>query len=245
MVAPGPLTPSAYFQRVAHSGNYLLPHYVSSFILATNISFYFPGLGSWNYSKYDNATNEVINILMKYSYAPVLSGGIGPFSFEVPVRNGHNYQLKRKNGGLLLSLPGGQIIGYILKSVPKFPDNQSEPTLNVSHCDEIPLNNPARSSRRRRSAMDTDSPNYNIARRIRDLAEALFSEGLSPSLPADHLQLMRDRDAVTSDHIEELIKSGDLKQEQLSKFMHKIDKKPQPPAGYMNQSAEFSYAKFD
>ena len=228
-VSPGPLAPKAYFQRVAHSGDYLLPHYISAFILATNVSFYFSGLGSWNYSSVDN--DSVINTLMKYAYAPVLSGGVGPFSFEAPAGYDHNYQLKRKNGGLLLNLPGGQVIGYLLRTIPKFPENQTQPTLNVTECDESLISPPLTSRRRRRSVPEEDS---NTASDIRKLARTLFSEELVPP-PREHVELIKDSKVVSSEYIQELIKSGEMKQEQLTKFVQSIDKK----AGVINSTIAY------
>ena len=199
-------------------------------------------MGSWNYSKYDNDTNEVINILMRYAYAPVLRGGIGPFSFEMPTGNEHNYQLKRKNGGLLMTLPGGQIVGYILKSVPKFPLNQSEPSLNAMECDESLINAPATPTRRKRSALDGGSPGYNPSYRIKKLAENLFSEGLtSPPLPSDQLELIQDKDAMTSERIEQLIKSGDMKQEKLAKFVQSLEKESQGRDMNSSSTEKFSF----
>ena len=229
-VSPGPLAPKAYSQRVAHSGDYLLPHYISAFILATNVSFYFSGLGSWDYSV-DNDNNTVINTLMKYAYAPVLSGGLGPFSFEAPAGYDHNYQLKRKNGGLLLTLPGGQVIGYVLRTIPKFPENQTQPTLNVTECDEITTSPSPTNRRRRRSVPEEDS---NTASDIRKLARTLFSEELVPP-PREHVELIKDSKVVSSEYIQELIKSGEMKQEQLTKFVQSIDKK----AGTINSTIAY------
>jgi hypothetical protein len=219
-VSPGPLNPSIYFQRLAHSGDYLLPHYISAFIVASKVKIFFPGIGSWNSSNYENQTNEAINILMKYAFAPVLTGGVGPFSFAFPAGNEHNYQLRRKNGGLLLTLPGGQVIGYIMKTMPKFPLNQSVPRMDPMECDET--NNPLPKMRGRRSVSE-DQPESGISS-IKELAKSLFSEAVGPVVPVDHLALMRDRDMVSSQYIEKLIREGDMKKEQLAEFIRSIEK---------------------
>ena len=235
MVSPGPLSPSILFQREAHSGNYLLPHYVSAFIVASNIQIFYPGLGSWDTSS-DNATNEAINILMKYAYAPVLTGGVGPFSFQFPAGYGHNYQLRRKQGGLLMTLPGGQVIGYILKTVPKFPLNQTDPHNDTVKCEDYLTSSQVPRSRSKRSMSEDASSGSTF--NIKNLARSLFSEGLGPVIPADHLELMRDRDVVSTKYIEKLIREGDMKREELAEFIHSFDRKDSNPAAAANSTAE-------
>ena len=221
---------------MAHSGNYLLPHYVSAFIVASNVQLFFPGLGAWNSSNSDQ-TNEAVSILMKYAYAPVLTGGVGPFSFSIPAADEHNYQLRRKNGGLLITLPGGQVIGYIMKSMPRFPNNQSEPQLNGMECDEDLTNTPLPKMRAKRSA--TGDPLQTGVSSIKELAKSLFSEAVGPVVPADHLTLMRDKDVVSTQYIEKLIRDGDMKKEQLAQFIRSIEKGNSAAAS--NTTMEYSY----
>lgn len=211
VVSPGPLHPNIYFQQVAHSGRYLLPHYVSGFILATDIKFFFPGLGSWEYLD-DNETNDnIINILMKYAYAPVLTGSVGPFNIELNSGNNHNYQIKRQDGGLLITFPGGQIIAYILRTVQKFPEVQDKPFVNVTQCESDSLLQKKRSKR----SVDQELPVN-----LKLLGKTLFSEDLHHT--ADHYDLLRDREVISTKYIEQLIRDGNLKQEQLTKFIEKL-----------------------
>ena len=140
-VSPGYLTPSSYFGRVIASGQYLLPQYVHAFVLASDIKIFFPHLGSWHFSD-EHESSVVINTLMEYTFAEKLSGNFGPFSFEVPRSgSGHNFQIKRNklNGGLVITLPGAQVVGYIINTVPKFPRTQPVPSLNRTkcECDEV------------------------------------------------------------------------------------------------------------
>lgn len=223
---------------MAHSGNYLLPHYVSAFIVASNVQLFFPGLGSWNSTDYENQTNEAINILMKYAYAPVLTGGVGPFSFAIPAGDEHNYQLRRKNGGLLITLPGGQVIGYIMKTMPKFPLNQSMPPMDFVECDEDPTSSSQPNLRAKRSVSE-DLPQTG-AFSIKELAKSLFSEKVGPLLPADHLALMRDREVLSTQYIEKLIQDGDVKKEQLAQFIRSIEKNGNSPAS-PNSTLEYGY----
>lgn len=238
VVSPGPLTPSIHFQQVAHSGDYLLPHYVSAFVVASDIKLFFPGLGSWN-STNSNQTNQAINTLMKYAYAPVLTGGVGPFSFEFPAAYEHKYQLRRRNGGLQITLPGGQVIGYILKTMPKFPLNQSEPRLAAIECTEEPTNSPLPNQRSKRS-VEEDKPETGMSR-IKELARSLFAESLGPVVPADHLELMRDREVISTKYIEKLIQDGDMKREELAQFVRKFEKKGSPASSPNSTAEDYTY----
>ena len=134
LVSPGPLMSSNYFKRVISTGRYILPQYVHALVLAHDITIHFPGLGSWDFSEYD----VVVNTLMKYAFAEELAGNFGPFSFEVPESGlGHNFRIARKklNGGIVITLPGAQLVGYIMNSVPKFPSDQNEVTQNRTECE--------------------------------------------------------------------------------------------------------------
>ena len=237
LVSPGPLTPSFYFQQVAHSGNYLLPHYVSSFIVASNVRLFFPGIGFQNYSSYNNQTNEAVKVLMKYAYAQVLRGSVGPFSFELPTGFNHNYRLKQQDGGVMLTLPGGQIIGYIMKAVPKFPHNQSSPAANVFvQCEELPpTNSPTQRSRSKRSSV-FERPNYDPPN-MKELAKSFFTEDIGSALSSDHLELLKDSEILSAQHIEKLLEDGKAKQEQLTKFVSNLDKQ-RNPADFANSTIE-------
>ena len=137
LVSPGHLIPGSYFGRVIDSGQYLLPQYVHAFVLASDVKIYFPHLGSWHFSD-EHESSGVINTLMEYAFAEKLSGNFGPFSFDIPkFGSGHNYQIKRNklNGGLVITLPGAQVVGYIMNTIPKFPRKQNRPRLDRTYCD--------------------------------------------------------------------------------------------------------------
>ena len=227
---------------MAYSGQYLLPHYTSAFILANNIKFFFPGLGSWNYSDYNSESSNVINILMKYAYAQVLTGGIGPFSFKFPTGLKHNFQVKRKDGGLMITIPGGQVVGYILTTVSRFPQNQNKPVLNPKHCDQHSTKSP---QRKRRSISDDFVPEAPID--LKRLAKSLFSEGLHD--PPDPVDLIGDSKMISTKYIEKLIEDGDLKREKLTKFIenhlengdHQASTTSLESSSFMNKSNDFTY----
>lgn len=189
VVSPGPIEPGRYYHEVVRNGQYLMPQFTSSFILASDLKVYFPGLGIWNDSDTDNQTNNAVNILMKYTYAPNLEGGYGPFSFrpvDGTVNNIHNFRVERSRGGILISIPGAQIIGYITTVISKFPSNQTLPT-NSTPCQELPSSahhrkeSPSMGNRRRRRSVDEHREDTAHHLDILQLAKSLFSEKLSES----------------------------------------------------------------
>lgn len=170
-MSPGPLSPKSYNLRVAHSGQYLLPHYVTAFVVASNVRIFLPGMGSWNYSNHDSEASNVINILMKFSYARVLTGGVGPFNFEMSSEEQHNFNIQRKDGGIMIRLPGGQVIAYLLNTVPRFPYDLTEPFLPPVECDHQPA---GMSHRKKRSVVYNDV--FDTPEDVRQLAKSLFSD---------------------------------------------------------------------
>ena len=83
--------------------------FTSSLIIASNFSLFIPGLGSWRdeyATDIDNHANGIINILMKYTYAPTLQGGYGPFTLAPKggsQTDAHNFRLEERNGGDLIT----------------------------------------------------------------------------------------------------------------------------------------------
>ena len=211
-MSPGPLKPRTFFKRVAHSGQFLLPHYTSAFILATDVKFFYPGLGSWNYSDYNSESSNVINILMKYAYAQALTGSIGPFSFQFQSGSKHNFRIRRKDGGLMITIPGGQVVGYILTTVPRFPKNQKKPILDPLYCDDHPTGSPRR---KKRSISDDPLPEAPVD--LKQLAKSLFSEGLHD--PLTSTDSISDNKMISTKYIQKIIEEGDLKREKLTQFI--------------------------
>ena len=154
----------------AESGQYLMPQYTSSLVLASNVSLFFPGLGSWRdeEDRYEAHIDAIINMLMKYAYAPTLEGGYGPFTLAPKGgirKDVHNFRVERKNGGLLIRVPGAQVIGFVSTTVPRFPDvkeNVPQPTV----CPFQPLS----------SVHEKQTKPHGLTE-IRLLATKLFSDG--------------------------------------------------------------------
>ena len=189
LVSPGPLEPARHFHEVIRNGQYLMPQYTTSFILANDIKIFFPGLGIVNDSDIDNQTNNAINTLMRYAYAPNLEGGYGPFSFvpaEGAKKDVHNFRVERINGGIQLTIPGAQIVAYVSTVISRFPADQPPPP-EAKECIEHPASKakPAssheQSSRRRRRRDVDDLEGETAPVDMMELARSLFSQELSES----------------------------------------------------------------
>ena len=224
MVSPGPLEPGWYYQEVIRNGDYLMPQFTSAFILASDVKVYFPGLGVWNDTDGDDQTNNAINILMKYTYAPNLDGGYGPFSF-VPANganNVHNFRVERNRGGILITVPGAQVIGYVTNIISKFPDNQTLPNATLScrelssSSDHTEAETPGQRDKRRRRSTVTEEYKKDIPRRfdVMQLAKSLFSEKLSESdsflhknglTPFQSVHRLMDEVATSKDRVMEFM----------------------------------------
>ena len=187
MVSPGPLEPARHFHEVVRNGQYLMPQYTTSFILANDIKIFFPGLGTVNDSDIDNQTNNAINTLMRYAYAPNLEGGYGPFSFvpaEGTKQDVHNFRVERINGGIQLSIPGAQIVAYVSTVISRFPADQPPPP-TAEECIEHPASKAKRapahehSSRKRRRRDVDDFEGETKPVDMMELARSLFSQGLT------------------------------------------------------------------
>lgn len=231
MVSPGVLEPASYFQQVAASGKYLMPQYISSFIIASDINVLFPGLGTQQDTDDDDNISGVIHILMKYAYAPNLSGGFGPFTFapaDDTQTNPHNFRVERKSGGILLTVPGAQIIGYVTKVVPKFPQNQTGLPAPLP-CTVQPVNSKS-PTRKRRSV----SEGMDISLNIKNLAQSLFTKSFERSSKnpsaATAFEFLTRKEYVSNEVLEKLLRESDETKDRIEKFMESLDVKENHPA---------------
>ena len=118
LVSPGPRSTPSKFRKSVSSGQYLLPAFPASLLIATDIQISIPS---------HSLPPKVITDLLALSYEPLVSGGYGPFSFgrmygdNKDGKELYKFRVQRENGSLLLSLPGGQLIGYACHIVVKFP----------------------------------------------------------------------------------------------------------------------------
>ena len=230
MVSPGPLEPGWYYQEVVRDGHYLMPQFTSAFILASDVKVYFPGLGVWNDTDGDDQTNNAVNILMKYTYAPNLDGGYGPFSFvpaDGAINNVHSFRVERSRGGILITVPGAQVIGYITNVISKFPDNQTLPNATIScqelpsssdHTEaEIPSQGPGDNNKRRRRSIEEVKKDLPRRFDVMQLAKSLFSEKLTESdsflhkngflTPFQSVHRLMDEVATSKDRVMEFVET--------------------------------------
>ena len=227
LVSPGRLVPLNYFHQVAESGQYLMPQYTSSLVLASNVSLFFPGLGSWRDEQdndHNNHTNGIINMLMKYAYAPTLEGGYGPFTLAPKGgirKDVHNFRVERRNGGVLIRVPGAQVVGFVSTVVPKFPENQKDPPQPVVCTLQPPS---SVHQRRKRSALDKNTLNKQT--KIRELSNRLFSEGIDEqhNRRDNRVRASQDREQFTpSESLDKLLQSADKTNAKITKFLEKLD----------------------
>ena len=166
-----------------------MPQYTTSFILANDIKIFFSGLGTVNDSDTDNETNNAINTLMRYAYAPNVEGGYGPFSLmpaEGAKKYVHNFRVERINGGIQLTIPGAQIVAYVTTVIPRFPADQPPPP-KAKECIEHPASKakpspsdePSNRRRQRRDVEDLEGETAPVD--MMELARSLFSQELRES----------------------------------------------------------------
>lgn len=224
IVSPGPLEPSRHFHKVVRNGQYLMPQYTTSFILANEIKIFFPGLGISKDSDTDNNTNNAVNVLMRYAYAPNLEGGYGPFSFVPPEgtkQDVHNFRVERTKGGIQLTIPGAQIVAYISTVIPRFPAHQPQ-IPNEEECIEHPASarkhtgaHEHSSGKRRRRSVESFEDQRKVD--MMELARNLFSQELKESdsslhrngfiKPREGIQKLMDDVTETKENFEEFLQT--------------------------------------
>ena len=97
--------------------HYLLPEYVTSFLLARNVKLQFSGLDS-----------SSVSHAMQMMAGGSISGGYDMFSFSASVGIGREKQsvtADRTTNGMIINIPGAQVIGYYTQVLPQFPRDQN------------------------------------------------------------------------------------------------------------------------
>ena len=114
MVSSGRVHPPEDFREMVKNGTYRLPLYPSSLLLATDIQltvdvpFVF----------------HTLPTLIKLSYDPHISGGVGPFSFGPLHRtNAGNikFRVGIRDSKITVTIPGTQLVGFVCDVVPQHP----------------------------------------------------------------------------------------------------------------------------
>ena len=114
-VSPGPKDESMFRDYVAgtKSNRYLLPEYATGFLLARNVKLQFSELNQ-------KSANHLTRLVAGASF----SASFGPFSLSGAVDGNKMKQgvtADRTANGMVITIPGAQIIGYYTTVLPKFP----------------------------------------------------------------------------------------------------------------------------
>ena len=212
-VSPGPLTPENYFHEVVSNGKYLLPEYPSSFVIASNIKILFTELGIDS-----NETEDILNIMMKYVYANTLTGGYGPFTFA-PVghvrKEPHNFRVERNNGGILVTLPSAQVIGYVTTVVPRFPRDQAPPPKRS--CPEVPA------AKRRKRSVDEAQDLAQREVNIREMVNYFFKVSPGGFKTATNQYTEMDEKISPSASLNKLIDESAATKARIQQLLEKLD----------------------
>ena len=118
-VSPGPQTERELRDSIGGSTSnlYLLPEYVTSFLLARDVQLQFSGVDA-------NTVSHSMQTMAGGSF----SGSYGMFSAAVSVGVGKTKQsvtADRTANGMIINIPGAQIIGYYTEVMPRFPQSQN------------------------------------------------------------------------------------------------------------------------
>ena len=104
---------------------YVMPEYVTSFLLARDVKLQFSGLDS-------NSVSRAMQAMFGYSIdvgaslilegVPLVVGGSGNLGFRFS-RN--SMTADRTANGMIIEIPGAQVIGYYTQVMPQFPKEQN------------------------------------------------------------------------------------------------------------------------
>ena len=126
-VSPPPTTERGFPDIIngKHHNTYLMPEYVTSFLMARNVRLEYSGLDSNTVSK----SMEVM-VGIKVGIAPNLAMDHKTMMFGVSagldVKTGKkSMNSHRTANGMVIEIPGAQIIGYYTQVMPEFPKQQS------------------------------------------------------------------------------------------------------------------------
>ena len=117
-VSPGPKDEKTFIDYVTGAGTnrYLMPEYVTGFLLARKIRLQFSGVDSKSAS---HMTQWSVKAKVTDSYRMFsLSAAVGVDNLK------QTMTVDRTSDGMIISIPGAQIIGYYTTVLPKFPISQ-------------------------------------------------------------------------------------------------------------------------
>ena len=104
---------------------YVMPEYVTSFLLARNIKLQFSGLDSKTVSR---AVQLTASFSESVSLNTIIEGT--PFTFGGSEQAGLHFGWQsvtadRTANGMIIHIPGAQVIGYYTQVMPQFPKEQN------------------------------------------------------------------------------------------------------------------------
>ena len=117
-VSPGPKDEKTFRDYVAGTkvNRYLMPEYVTGFLLARNVKLQFSGVDSKTAS---HMTQLSVGVKFSASYEMfTVSAAVGVNKSK------QRTTVDRTSNGMIISIPGAQIIGYYTSVLPKFPIKQ-------------------------------------------------------------------------------------------------------------------------
>ena len=121
-VSPGPKDERTFRDYVAGSKDdrYLLPEYVTSFLLARNVKLQFSGVDA-------KSSSHFTQLMVGASVTASVPVDAYVFGMSASVGVTHTKQTAtadRTADGIILNIPGAQVIGYYTTVLPKFPAKQ-------------------------------------------------------------------------------------------------------------------------
>ena len=115
-----PPSPEKVLRNYINGGDknlYLLPEYVTSFLLAHNVKLQFSGLDS-------SSVSHAMQMMAGGSF----SASYNMFSMSASVGVGKEKQRVTADttaNGMIINIPGAQVIGFYTQVMPQFPKSQT------------------------------------------------------------------------------------------------------------------------
>ena len=119
-VSPGPQKEKALRDAIngLNSNLYLFPEYITSFVLARDVKIHFSGVDA-----------SSVSHAMQMMVGGAFSGSISTFSLTPTFgfdRTKQSVTADRTADGMIINIPGAQIIGYFTEVLPRFPQTQRD-----------------------------------------------------------------------------------------------------------------------
>ena len=100
------------------SHHYLLPEYVTSFLLARNLKLQFSGLKS-------SSVSHAMQVMTGTSFSASIFGVFGVSASAGVGKEKQSLTADRTANGMIITIPGAQVIGYYTQVMPEFPRGQN------------------------------------------------------------------------------------------------------------------------